>query len=171
MNPAEIIVLSFVKLGICTDDLFRASKLDIGELFPVIDSLKSSGCLEEAQNIELAGQGSSVRYALTSNGDQKLTSVVNQLSDTWGHIIAAAGNITNNEVDISAFVKIVSDNEEWIYVMVLLGLISQDSALEIFGIVNKLVGKADQQSNNNDKLHELLKDHVENSAGSFVQYD
>jgi hypothetical protein len=65
----------------------------------------------------------------------------------------------------------VSDNEEWIYVMVLLGLISQDSALEIFGIVNKLVGKADQQSNNNDKLHELLKDHVENSAGSFVQYD
>jgi hypothetical protein len=171
MSPAEIIVLTFVKVGICNDELFRASKLDMNELYSVLDTLKSAGYLEEFQDTSLAGQSSRVRFSLTSYGDQKLSSIVNQLSDTWGHIVTAASNITNNESDSLSFVKLVTDNEEWIYVMVLLGLVTQDAAQEIFGIVNKLVGKVEGQPTDDDRLHSLLKDHVENYAGSFVQYD
>lgn len=36
MSPAEIIVLRLVKVGICTNDLFRASRLDTNEPFMVV---------------------------------------------------------------------------------------------------------------------------------------
>jgi hypothetical protein len=55
--------------------------------------------------------------------------------------------------------------------MVILGLITQEAAQEIFNAVNRLVGKDDQRSISGDRLHSLVKDSVENYLGSFIQYD
>jgi hypothetical protein len=97
--------------------------------------------------------------------------VLNQLSDTWSQIETAASNDSNNLSNIAVFVKLVNDNEQWIYVMVILGLITQEAAQEIFNAVNRLVGKDDQRSISDDRLHSLVKDSVENYLGSFIQYD
>ncbi|HEX9319241.1 MAG TPA: hypothetical protein VF884_09915 [Nitrososphaeraceae archaeon] len=47
MSPGEIVVLSFVKSGICSQELFRAEEVDLNELSPVIEGLKLSRYLEE----------------------------------------------------------------------------------------------------------------------------
>ena len=171
MSPGEIVVLSLVKSGINSKDLFLAEGVDLKELSNIIEGLNSSGYLEEFQDINLNGADSSDQYRLTNDGEQKLVGVLNQLSDTWSQIVTAAGNDSNNPSNIAAFVKLVNDNEQWIYVMVILGLITQEAAQEIFNAVNRLVGNDDQRSISGDRLHSLVKDSVENYLGSFIQYD
>jgi hypothetical protein len=171
VSPGEIVVLSLVKSGINSKDLFLAEGVDLKELSNIIEGLNSSGYLEEFQDINLNGADFSDQYRLTNDGEQKLVGVLNQLSDTWSQIVTAAGNDSNNPSNIAAFVKLVNDNEQWIYVMVILGLITQEAAQEIFNAVNRLVGKDDQRSISGDRLHSLVKDSVENYLGSFIQYD
>lgn len=171
MSPGEIVVLSLVKSGINGKDLFLAEGADLKELSNIIEGLKSSGYLEEFQGINLNGADSSDQYRLTNDGEQKLVVVLNQLSDTWSQIETAASNDSNNLSNIAVFVKLVNDNEQWIYIMVILGLITQEAAQEIFNAVNRLVGKDDQRSISDDRLHSLVKDSVENYLGSFIQYD
>ena len=65
----------------------------------------------------------------------------------------------------------MTDNEQWIYVMVILGLITSEAAQEIFNVVNRLAGNYEQRSVSSDRLHNILKDSVENYVGSFIQYD
>lgn len=170
MSPSEVVILSVVKAGVSSKDLFQAQGVDMNQLSPVIEALKSSGYLEELQSVDQLGANAAADYSVTDSGEQKLVSVANQLSDTWGQIVTAM-SADNNENNIAAFVKLVSDNEEWIYVMVILGLITQEAAQEIFDAVNRLAGKDDQGSARGDRLHNILKDSVENYVGSFVQYD
>ena len=170
MSLGEIVVLSLVKSGINSKDLFLAEGFDLKVLSDIIEGLKSSGYLEELQDINLNGADSSDKYRITNDGEQKLVVVLNQLSDTWSQIVTAASN-DNNPSNIASFVKLVNDNEQWIYVMVILGLITQEAAQEIFNAVNRLVGDDDQRSIGGDRLHSLVKDSVENYLGSYIQYD
>jgi len=55
--------------------------------------------------------------------------------------------------------------------MVILGLITSEAAQEIFNVVNRLAGNYEQRSVSSDRLHNILKDSVENYVGSLIQYD
>lgn len=112
----------------------------------VIEGIKSSGYLGDLQDINLNGVDSGEQYRLTNSGEQKLVAVLNQLSDTWSQIVTAAGNDSNSPSNITAFVKLVNDNEQGIYVMVILGLITHEAVQEFFNAVNSLVGKDEERS-------------------------
>jgi hypothetical protein len=55
--------------------------------------------------------------------------------------------------------------------MVILGLITTEAAQKIFTVVNRSAGNYEQRSVISDRLHNILKDAVENYVGSFIQYD
>lgn len=170
MSPAEVIILSVAKGGLNSKVLFQADGADRTQLLSVIEGLLSSGYLEETQNAELSSTDEISQYGLTYRGEQKLVNIANQLSKTWNQIVTAMStDIPAN--NIAAFLKLVSDNEQWIYVMVILGLITEEAAQEIFNTVNILTGKDEQSPSKDYRLHSLVKDSVDNYVGSFIQYD
>jgi hypothetical protein len=177
VSPAEVVVLNAVNQGTNSLALFQVQGSDLEQLVAVVESLKSSGYLEGFQDSDTFGAEDDVHYKVTYNGQQKLVSVINELSHKWDQIVTAmstditANNNNNNTNNISTLVKLVAENEQWICIMVVLGLITQDAAEEIFKLVNKLIGKDDQQATRNDRLHSLVKDHIDNYVGSFIQYD
>ncbi len=170
MSPAEVIILSVAKGGLNSKVLFQADGADRTQLLSVIEGLLSSGYLEETQNAELSSTDEISQYGLTYRGEQKLVNIANQLSKTWNQIVTAMStDIPAN--NIAAFLKLVSDNEQWIYVMVILGLITEEAAQEIFNTVNILTGKDEQSPSKDYRLNSLVKDSVDNYVGSFIQYD
>jgi len=70
VSPGEIVVLSLVKSGINSKDLFLAEGVDLKELSNIIEGLNSSGYLEEFQDINLNGADSSDQYRLTNDGSK-----------------------------------------------------------------------------------------------------
>jgi Glu-tRNA(Gln) amidotransferase subunit E-like FAD-binding protein len=171
VSPAEVVVLNAVNQGINSIALFQLQGSDLGQLLSVVEGLKSSGYLESFQNTDTLGAEDDMQYKVTHDGQQKLVSVIKQLSHKWDQIVVAMSTDITTNNNISTLVKLVTENEQWICIMVILGLISQDAAEEIFKLVNKSIGKDDEQATRNDRLHSLVKDSVENYVGSFIQYD
>jgi CRISPR/Cas system CSM-associated protein Csm2 small subunit len=164
VSPAEVIILSVAKGGLNSNVLFQADGVDRTQLLSVIKGLKSSGYLEETQNTGLSGTNEIPQYVLTYKGEQKLVNIANQLSETWNQIVTAM-DTDNSANNIAAFVKLVSDNEQWIYVMVILGLVTEEAVQEIFNTVNMLTGKDEQKPSKDYRLHRLVKDSVDNYVG------
>ena len=175
MNPSETITLQLITKGIDTDEMFLYSGIIVNrngmdQLRPVILNLATKGYLTiKEKNIVLVGfQATLHSYKLTSDGEQKLEETAAMLRRKWEEIKASAA-ANGSEQLLQVFRRLVAENQEWIYAMVMLEIASPEDAESVLKATTD--NKENSRTARDDSAHNILSESLTNLLGSHVRYD
>lgn len=162
MEPNQIIFLYMIKKQINSDALFVSGGADINVVYEMADKM-IAGSYITREEIDMFGFKIG-KYSLTGNGEEELQKTYTSLTERWQEILALLKDEKSDQL-----VNLVVENEQQIQMMVIMEIITEAEAREVFDLVNKIRGNktAEQPT---DTGNEIIREGLQNYLGSFVQY-